>query len=209
LSFQYLDYGSIDAADGSGQSLGDFGASDLAVGLSVARKVGAKSSIGVTGRFITESIDDKTATGLAFDAGVMHQMPDGRTRVAAAVRNAGFQMTTFADGAKDDLPITFVAGMQHELLDMPFVLTADLFKPKDDDFGGAVGLEFIAAEAFRLRAGYNSQAGQFDSGSSSDDLAGFRFGAGFILNKLTIDYGYGSMSKLGSSHRFTVRTNIL
>lgn len=209
LSFQYLDFGSIDAADQSGQPLGDFGASDLAIGVSLARMVGDRSSVGVTGRFITESIDDKTATGLAFDAGMMYQMPDGRTRLGAAVRNAGFQMTTFADGAKDDLPITFVAGLQHDLRDIPVLVTADLFKPNDDDIGGAIGMELAAADAFRLRAGYNSQAGQFDSGSDSDDFAGFRFGAGFILNKITIDYGYGSMSKLGSSHRFTLRTNVL
>ncbi|MBD3297812.1 MAG: PorV/PorQ family protein [candidate division Zixibacteria bacterium] len=209
LSIQYLDYGNIDAADASGESLGDFGASDLAVGISFARMIGSSSSVGVTGRFITESIDDKSATGLAFDAGLIHKMPDGRTRIGAAVRNAGFQMTTFADGAKDDLPITFVAGLEHDLRDMPFLVTADVFKPNDDDFGGALGLEFLAADAFRLRAGYNSLAGQFDSGSGSDDFAGFRFGAGFVLNTITIDYGYGSMSKLGTSHRFTLRTNVL
>ena len=209
LSMQYLDYGSIQSADASGNSRPDFGASDLAVGLSVARMVGESASIGATGRFITESIDDNTATGLAFDAGVVYRMSDQRTRVGAAVRNAGFQMTTFAGGAKDDLPITFAVGMMHKLRDAPLTVTADAFKPGDDDFAGALGVEFLAGRSLRLRAGYNSLSGKFDSGSSEDDLAGLRFGAGFILNKITIDYGYGSASKLGTSHRFTLRTNVL
>ena len=209
LSVQYLDYGSIQSADGAGNSLGSFGASDFAFGLSLARRLGENSSIGATGRFITESIDDKTATGMAFDAGLIHRMPDKRTRIGLAVRNAGFQMTTFAGGAKDDLPIVFAAGLLHDLRDVPFLVTADVFKPGDDDFAGAIGLEFIASQSLRLRAGYNSLSGQFDSGSSADDLAGLRFGAGFVLNKITIDYGYGSVSKLGASHRFTVRTNVL
>lgn len=209
LAIQYLDYGDIPKADRDGTSLGNFGASDLAIGVSAATELANNTSFGVTGRFIAESIDDKNATGLAFDAGLIHALPDGRTRIGLAVRNAGFQLSTFADGAKDDLPITFVAGLSHEMQGAPLLLTADAFKPRDDDFGGAVGIEFNAFDPLLLRAGYNTLAGQFDSGSDSDKMAGFRFGAGFQINSIVIDYGYGSMSKLGTSHRFTIKTSIL
>jgi hypothetical protein len=209
LAIQYLDYGDIPEATKDGTSLGNFGASDLAIAVGMARDLDERTAIGVTGRFIAESIDDKNATGLAFDAGVTHALPDGHTRVGLAVRNAGFQMKTFADGAKDDLPLTFVAGLSHELQGAPLLLTADAFKPRDDDFGGAFGLELNAFDPLLLRAGYNTQAGSLDSGSDSDKMAGFRFGAGFLLKTFVIDYAYGSMSKLGASHRFTIRTSVL
>ena len=77
------------------------------------------------------------------------------------------------------------------------------------DFGAGVGLEFYSLDPLTLRIGYNSVDGSLDSGSDSDKYAGLRFGAGFTLDKITIDYAYGSMSKLGQSHRFTIRTNVL
>jgi hypothetical protein len=211
-AIQYLDFGDIPAASATGTSPGEasyFGASDLALSVSYAQQFGERSSAGITARLIFEKIDDESAQGVAFDAGVIHQLPDQRTRIGAAVRNAGFQTSAYGEGAKDELPITAVAGVSHHLRGAPLLITADVMKPYGDDFGAGAGVEFYALDPLTLRLGYNSLAGSFDSGSDSDNLAGMRFGVGFTLDKLVIDYGYGSMSELGSSHRFTIRTNVL
>jgi hypothetical protein len=208
-AIQYLDFGDIPAANADGTPLGVFGASDLAFSVSLAKQIGEHSSAGVTARMIFESLENKSAQGIAFDAGIIHQLRDQRTRIGAAVRNAGFQTSAYGEGAKDQLPITAVAGMSHHLRGLPLLFTADLMKPYDDDFGAGVGVEFYSFDPLTLRLGYNSLDGSFDSGSDSDSYAGLRFGAGFTLDKLVIDYAYGTMSELGSSHRFTIRTNVL
>lgn len=211
-AIQYLDYGDIPAADANGTAPGDasfFGASDFAISVSLAQHLGEQSSAGVTARMIFESIDDRSAQGIAFDAGLIHQLRDQRTRFGFAVRNAGFQTSAFGEGAKDQLPITGVAGVSHQLRGAPLLFTADLMKAYGRDFGAGVGMEFNSFEPLTLRVGYNSVDGGLDSGSDNDKYAGLRFGAGFTLDKIVIDYAYGSMSKLGQSHRFTVRTNVL
>jgi hypothetical protein len=212
VAVQYLDFGDIPAASVTGTAPGEaryFGASDLALSVSYAQKLGERSSAGVTARLIFEKIDDESAQGVAFDAGVIHQLPDQRTRIGAAIRNAGFQTSAYGESAKDELPMTAVAGISHHLRGAPLLFTVDAMKPYGDDFGAGAGVEFYALSPLTLRLGYNSLAGSFDSGSDSDKLAGMRFGAGFTLEKFVIDYGYGAMSELGSSHRFTIRTNVL
>jgi len=211
-AIQYLDFGDIPAAGANGATPGEaryFGASDLAISVGIGQKLGEHSSAGLTGRLVFESMDDESAQGVAFDVGVLHELKDQRTRVGAAIRNAGFQTSAYGEGAKDQLPMTVVAGVSHQLRGAPFLLTADIMKPYGDDFGAGVGVEVSVLDPLALRIGYNSLAGSLDSGSDSDNYAGLRLGVGFSLEKLIIDYGYGAMSELGSSHRFTVRTNVL
>jgi len=211
-AIQYLDYGDIRAASANGTAPSDatiFGASDLAISISMAQRLGEQSSAGVTGRMIFESIDNESAQGIAFDAGIIHQLRDQRTRIGVAVRNAGFQTSAYGEGAKDQLPITAVAGVSHQLRGAPLLFTADLMKAYGRDFGAGIGMEFSSLDPLTLRVGYNSVDGSLDSGSDNDKYAGVRFGAGFSLDKFVIDYAYGTMSELGSSHRFTIRTNVL
>lgn len=207
-SIQYLDYGDFRPADASGNPRPDFSASDFAFALTVAREVADRTAFGVTGRFIAESIDGESMTGAAFDAGIIHRLTDGHTQIGVAVRNAGAQMTTFGDAPKDKLPLTVVAGLSHQVREAPLILAADALKPSDSDFGVAVGVEAAVSHSLVLRAGYNSLNGRVDTGSDSDKTAGFRLGAGFVFDRLTIDYGLGLMSELGSSHRITLKTTL-
>ncbi|MEW5701118.1 MAG: PorV/PorQ family protein [Candidatus Zixiibacteriota bacterium] len=209
LSVQYLDYGDFIARDGEGNPRSDFGASDLAIGVSLAGALGARTQWGVTGRFITESMDDSSSLGLAADVGLLHQLGDNRTRLGLAVRNAGVQTRALTDGGpKDDLPITFAAGISHRLQGAPLLAAIDLLKPRDDDFGAAAGLELSALSPLYLRAGYNTLVGKIDTGSGRDKWAGMTMGLGFVIDRVVIDYAYGSYSLLGDSHRFTLRTSL-
>ncbi|MEW5876336.1 MAG: PorV/PorQ family protein [Candidatus Zixiibacteriota bacterium] len=207
-SIQYVDYGEFLPADVNGNPRADFSASNFALGLSVARVVAERTSVGLTGRFITEAIDGESQTGVAVDAGLIHRLADERTQVGVAVRNAGSQMTTFGDAPKENLPLTLVAGFSHKMRGAPLLLAADAMKPYDDDFGVAFGAEAMVARSLAIRAGYNTLNGRIDTGSDSDKTAGFRIGAGFTTARLSIDYGLGLMSELGSSHRVTLKTHL-
>jgi hypothetical protein len=205
---QYFDYGDFDGFDGDGVASGQFGASDFSGALTVAGRVGAPAAWGVTGRFISESIDSESSTGFALDAGARYELGDGRTRVGASIRHLGSQTKALGGGKKDDLPVTGTFGIAHRLRGAPLLAALDIVKPSDDDFGFLGGLEFAGLKPLTLRAGYNSLTGQIETGSGRDDLAGFSIGIGILLRGMMLDYAYGSLSVLGDSHRFGLRSAI-
>jgi hypothetical protein len=145
---------------------------------------------------------------MALDAGVMHRLADNRTTIGLAVRNAGAQMTTFGEAPKENLPLTLVAGFAHKMRGAPIQLAVDAMKPYDDDFGVAFGAEAMVAPSLAIRAGYNTLNGRIDTGSNADKTAGFRLGAGFAFERMTIDYGLGLLSELGANHRVTLKTHL-
>lgn len=207
-SIQYLNYGNFRAANAQGDRLPDFGASDVAMSVTWARPAATHSSFGATARLIAESIDNESSWGLAVDFGFLHHFPDERTRLGLAIRNAGFQLKGFGQGAKDKLPFTGVVGLSHRLQGAPLLFAVDLIKPYDDKLGASLGTELSAFDPFFVRAGYSTLAGRIDTGSGNDKWAGLNLGAGFSKSRITIDYAFGLMSQLGSTHRFTIRTAI-
>ena len=81
---QYLDYGTFDPRKADGTPGEDFSASDVAVALTWAGLAGESFAYGVSGRFISESIDDVSSTALAADLGMTYEFQDKRTRVGLA-----------------------------------------------------------------------------------------------------------------------------
>lgn len=205
-SIQYLDYGQFDARDSDGNPGAEFSASDIAVGLAWASRAGENFAYGIAGRFISESIDDVSMTAFAADLGVVYELDDRRTRFGLAARNIGAQAKSIEGGDKEDLPITLTAGVSHHLRGAPVLFSADILKPSDDDFGGAFGVEVEAFKQMLVRAGYNTLIAQIETDSDSDNFAGLTFGAGFVFERLAIDYAFATYSELGDAHRFSIGT---
>ncbi len=203
---QYLDFGELQGFDINGSPDGAFGASDFALALHAAGLLSPRMAWGVGGRFITGSIDGDASSAMAFDGGVLFKFADRRTRAGLAIRNAGVQTSSIGGGDKESLPTTATLGFSHYLKGTPVLVGADLVQPFHDELGVAAGLEYAAFEQLTLRAGYNSVAGRIDTDSKKDDLAGLTFGLGFAFNRIQIDYAYGSLSALGTVHRFTLRS---
>lgn len=204
VSAQYLDYGTFDPRDAQGGPGDDFSASDFAFAATWAGRAGESFSYGVTGRFVSESIDDVSTTAMSTDLGVGYELADKRTHIGAAVRNLGAQTKSVEGGDKEDIPITLAAGVSHHLRGAPVLFAADVLKPSDDDIGGAFGVEVAAFRQMLIRAGYNTLTAKIDTDSDSDNLAGVSLGAGFVLERLTIDYAFSAYSELGDVHRFSI-----
>jgi hypothetical protein len=207
VAVQYLDFGDFRGYDWRGIATSDFGASDFAVAVHGAGRLRPRLQWGLAAKLITESIDGESSTAFAADGGLLYQHPDRRTQVGLAIRNAGAQTKALAGGKKDDLPLTLVAGFSHHLRGAPFMAAADIFKRRDDDVAVAAGIEYTGIRSIDIRAGYNSLTGGIETGSDSDDFAGVAFGAGFEIGRILIDYAFGSLSELGDSHRFTLRSS--
>lgn len=205
---QYLDFGSLQGFNSAGSPTDAFAASDFALALHAAGSLSSRVAWGVGGKFITESIDGDASSAMAFDGGLLFKFADRRTRAGLAVRNAGIQTSSIGGGDKESLPATASLGFSHELRGTPVLVAADLVQPFYEELGVAAGLEYAAFDQLTLRAGYNSVAGRINTDSNKDDLAGLTFGLGFVLNRIQIDYAYGSLSALGTVHRFTLRSGI-
>mgnify|MGYP001559535551 CR=1 FL=1 len=182
----------------------DFTASDVALALAWAARAGDNLAYGLSGRFISESIDDVSTTALAADLGLTYELGDKRTRVGLALRNLGAQTKSIVDSVKESLPTTIAAGLSHHLRGAPVLFAVDLLKPSDDGVGRAFGVEVAAFKQMLIRAGYNTLIAKIETDSNSDNFAGLSLGVGFVFERIAIDYAFASYSELGDAHRFSI-----
>lgn len=205
LSINYLNYGSFDRTDADGVVDGDFGGSDIAVGLTYAKRLGDRVTLAGTGKFIYQKIDEFSSDALAADLGLIYRFKDGRTTFGVAATNLGFQLSGLSTENKDPLPIIARAGLSHRLRELPVTASGEVSYPTDNKLFGSIGLEFSKADfPLALRAGYSTFGENYKTGGDKDNTAGFAFGAGFALGHVAIDYAFVPYADLGSLHRVSL-----
>jgi hypothetical protein len=204
ISVNYQGYGTFKRFDRQGAELGTFGAYDLAIGLTYSKSVFERVSVGLTGKFITESIDSYNSDALALDFGGLYQLEGGRTGIGLAVTNLGAQLKGFTKAHKDPIPLTVDAGFAHHLRGVPLTFTGDLVMPTDNTVYMALGGQFEAFSPFMLRLGWTSAGKDYKTNSSKDGMAGFSGGFGYNIKQYSFDYAYSSYADLGNVHRITI-----
>ena len=229
VAVNYLNYGSTTKTDVSGNAIGDFGGGDLAFSLTVAWMRPGDSevdytseesyydnnnpylrwnglSLGMTAKFIYESLDEYSSDAVAVDIGLLYGLKDHRTRIGIAANNLGFQMKSLSSGHKESTPATLRAGVGHHLKDAPLIISVDAVKPFDNDFHFAAGVNFVRYNPLEVRAGYSTLGQDYKTGSDKDNWAGLSFGIGLKLKKIVFDYAIVPFADIGNSHRVAVST---
>lgn len=142
------------------------------------------------------------------------------------------------DGVTASLPFQMQMGISHKLEHMPlrfsvtatnlqnpnliysdpdaepqFDLSGELIEEKkpvmDNIFRHFIfGGEFLLSKSFNVRAGYNHLRRQELRSSNRAGLSGFSFGAGIKVSRIRIDYGVSVFHAIGSSHHFSVATDL-
>ncbi|HTW92868.1 MAG TPA: PorV/PorQ family protein [bacterium] len=159
-----------------------FSASDMAVGVSYARIITDKLSFGFTGKVITQTVWDMSASAFGFDLGLLYNTGFKSLRIGAAVTNYGTQLAftgreldysfSWPDSGPSQingsysttpvgLPTNFRFGIAYDIIeaqnpDKDSRLTAalDINHPSDINETVNFGLEYGIANAFFLRGGY-------------------------------------------------------
>jgi hypothetical protein len=206
----YINYGTFDAADKSGNVTGTFGAGELAIGLSYANAVN-QFHYGSTVKFIYSHIEKYNATGLALDAGASYYFPKEEIVIGLRALNMGAQLQAYAD-TKESLPFDVSIGIEKKLEHLPLRLMLNLHKLQDPvkdiltrfSFGG----EFTLSSVLKARIGYNNQIRQELKIGNSSGLAGFSGGFGLTIRSLLFDYGFSSFGKIGDLHRIGLTTTL-
>lgn len=120
-AIHYVDYGSFDETDVTGQVLGTFGAREYSLNLTYSRPLLDSSlSVGGTFKTIYSSLEDYNSFGLAADLGAHYLLKNNVTNLSLVFRNIGTQLTTYRPGNREPLPFEIQLGISHRLPKAPF-----------------------------------------------------------------------------------------
>ncbi|MBI2619054.1 MAG: PorV/PorQ family protein [Ignavibacteriales bacterium] len=203
-------------------------ASSLAIGISYARSLTDRFSIGFSFKYVQENIWSENARGFAFDVGTLYISEIPGLVLGASISNFGSRMRLDGrdlffnyDPDNDpgsgpnnvpsqvrtgdfDLPLTFRIGIALDVVRMENlrVTTAlDAAHPNDNTEYLNSGVELSWREILFARAGYKSLL-------LRDSEQGLTWGVGFhygIVNSATIklDYGFADFGRLQNVQYFT------
>ena len=214
--------------DGTGQT---YSPQFFTVGGSFAKQLSDRISVGITTNLISERIAQVSATGVAFNVGVIYDnlASINGLSLGVAVKNVGPQMSFDGAGlyfstqypgqnapanivkleaAAFELPSTieFGLGYHYTLAPNNDLQISGTFQNNNfsgDEYKG--GVEWGYNNNFFLRAGYTGSP----SSQSEDYIYGFSAGAGvaydFEGTQVSFDYGYRSVKYFDGNHVISLK----
>ncbi len=203
-------------------------AKSIAIGISFARNLTDRFSIGFTGKYVREDIWSESATGFAIDVGTLYLSEIPGLSLGASISNFGSKMkldgrdlynNAFPSGTAGsgptnipsqyrtvgfDLPLAFRIGVAYEFRatdDLRVTTALDATHPNDNTEYLNTGLEVAWSEILFARIGYKSLF-------LRDSEQGLTWGLGFhygIANVATIklDYGFADYGRLDNVQYLT------
>ena len=230
LSATILDYGNlihttIQEPDGTGLT---FAASDLAVGVSLARAMTDRFSIGGTAKFISQTIWHEKALSVAVDVGTLYRTDFNGLVLGMSISNFGLPMRMtgsdlehFYDLAEEldgnngkivstletgyfNLPLVFRAGISMDIFrneTMGMIFAVDALHPNNNYESVNVGIEYELLKKFYARAGRKAL---FLEDSEEGMTAGFGLLIPMRGLKVRMDYGYEYFGRLKDIQNFSL-----
>jgi hypothetical protein len=223
VSLAMLDYGDIPETINSATAAGGtaavvtgntFGANDIAAGVSYARQITDKLSVGGNVRYMRQTIAELSMSNWSVDFGTLYHTGFRSLRIAVTARNFGpdsrfggwsEEYQTESDNVR--LPLDFRAGVAMDFLDYeqsPHLLTVIVEgdHPNDGKEKFHLGISYCFDNTFFLRGGYKFNY----------DVQQFTFGAGIshpIGNTVaTINYAYVDFGELTRVHMISLGVSL-
>lgn len=231
LSMSDMMVRTVEQPEGTGEY---FSAGDIAVGVSYARNLTDRFSIGFTAKYIQQSIWHMQASAFAFDGGTLFRTDLlGGMTIGASISNFGTSMQLQGRDARyfirvDDtkqgsndriptdiemnsweLPLMFQIGVSTYALNAEnykMLIGVDAVHPTDDYESVAVGGEFTFFNTVALRGGYKNLF-------LKDNEGGLSLGVGVNSKMLfsdafvSFDYAYHDFGRLQNVHYFSIGIN--
>ncbi len=226
ISMEEMDVRTVQEPDGTGER---FNASSLAIGLSGARNLTDRVSVGFTGKYIQEQIWHMTASAMALDVGTLFRSGFHGLTLGMAITNFGNKMhltgrdtrvkhdidpvhagnnskiNAHLDTDEWSLPLNFQVGVSMNLLENRWsrlTVALDAMHPNNNTESMNTGVEYAIREMFFLRAGYKTLF-------QDDSEEGFTAGGGIHYSfnprfTLIMDYAYADFGVLNNVQRFAV-----
>ncbi len=192
---------------------GSLDVSAYAMGLTYARPLTDKFSIGATVKYVSQQLGQSVITagssavenkvsGVAYDIGTIFYPGFKSFRLGMSIRNFSAQMKYQQEGFQ--LPLTFTIGLAMDVMDLlgehknPLVLAVDAIHPRDYTERIHVGGEYWFMNMIAIRAGYKFNY----------DVEGLTAGIGAKYAvagvNLKFDYSYSDFGSFDAVNRFCV-----
>jgi hypothetical protein len=220
----YLNYGSFTETDVSGTITGTFRAAEYALSLIYSREIDSVISVGITFKPVLSQLEKYNSVGFAFDVGASWHNISNNFSIGFVIKNAGYQVTTYAGEPRQPLPFELQAGVSQRLTHAPFRFSLTLrhlekfdltheyissSSSEEKKFGSGflenamrhaiLGVELIPHKNFYLSAGYNYQRRRELQVESKVSTVGFSWGFGINTSVLNIEFGRATYHLAGSS----------
>ena len=198
---------------------------DLSLQATFAKDFSDKLSLGVTVKYISETLDDQTKGAVAVDLGSIYNLGSvgdilNDWKISARLSNMGSGIKYY--DVTSPLPITFGIGTSFKVLKSEKVgdllIAADAIKPQDSPQLFYVGGEYTFGGFLSVRGGYKiNYSGAKDDGTSTrsainQSIEGFSVGGGVRVTvdgyDLRFDYAMTSMDILDTVHRVTLTVGL-
>ncbi len=228
LSMGDMKVRTVEFPEGTGEY---FSAGDLAAGISYARQLTERFAIGLTAKYVQQTVWHESASAFAVDVGTTFKTDlFGGMTIGASLSNFGTRMKMSGrdtrnfirldpnkQGSNDqiptnieldswDLPLLFQFGVSTRVFDNDryhLTIAVDALHPNDNYESLNIGTEFVYSDYLFLRAGYQSLfLDQAEGGMSF----GLGVTSGDVLGSIRVgvDYAYQDMGRLQGVHVFTV-----
>jgi len=218
VSLQYFDAGEMEVTTeflpfGTGQT---FRATNLGIGVSLARELTDQFSLGVTAKYIREDLASVYNQNMVFDLGFQYDIGIQNTRFAVAISNFGFNTQpggsiavlnlsdsiTINEFTEIAVPTVFRLGFAWDVIksDKHILTTAlQLNHPTDNNETYSIGLEYGWKQLFFARTGYTF---------ALDNTAFPAFGFGTYFNRrfgqIKLDYGFNYLENFGMINKIGI-----
>lgn len=218
----------VDFPEGTGEY---FSAGDLAGALSFSRQLSERFSIGISAKYIQQTIWHESASAFAMDIGTLFRTDlFGGMTIGASLSNFGTsmkmngrdarqfirlnptqlgttdQIPTDVEFASWDLPLLFQFGVSTHIYDNDtyrWTIAVDALHPNDNYESVNGGTEISYRDFLFLRAGYQSLALNQSEGGAS---IGVGVSSSAIMDnmKVAFDYAYENMGRFEGVHVLTL-----
>ena len=233
----YLNYGTFDGYDETGNYTNSFSGGEVAVSVGYARKISNTNiQLGANVKMISSQLEQYSSWGAALDLGVFYKNPENNLHLAVVGRNIGTQLKPYHE-EYEPLPFELLIGISQKLENVPvqWHITLENMQKWDlafsnpardqTDLEGNVtsekitffdhalrhvilGVELFPDRGFNVRLGYNFRRGEELRILEKRAFAGLSGGFSLKLNRFRISYSYSQYSMAASSNFFGIHIDL-
>lgn len=233
----YIDYGSFEGFDQSGNSMSEFGGQEAALSIGYARRIQRSDFYaGANLKLISSKLEQYTSFAGALDLSVSYIYPEWDLVISGVIRNIGTQFKPFND-IKEPLPLEVILGISQKLKKAPirWHITLENLQEwniafrntarDEEDLSGNItpddpgfinnalrhtilGAELFPDGGFSIQIGYNFRRGEELRIQNQRAFSGLTGGVSIKFNKLRFSYSYAQFNRAASSSFFGLNIDL-